>query len=187
MSAFSDDEDSHESTVIQCDSDMASKEKYSDILNNVMKELDKKLRPLLEMQQQLIDQNMKLSNQLEQSIFNNSRLTGGISEVANCTNTTRESSGGSVITKVKKPNKQNKPMKYESKNIVIDTNEEGRITLSGKTYDIKEGLKTEFGAQWKDRCWTLNEESTDVEVIKAHILEADSSLPIVVKCASWTS
>ena len=133
--------------------------------------LDEKLKPLMEMQQQLIDQNIKLSTKLEEALT--------ISK--NSPQQEKKSYEPKVSTTKKTQSQYQKPTK-----IIIDKNNEGRIILTGKTYDIKEGLKDKFGAQWqgKPNSFWLLDEDTDIEEVKDFCKETEE---IQVKCASWNS
>ena len=133
--------------------------------------LDDRLKPLLDMQQQLITQNINLSGQLEEALKNNSTNPPQAPE--------RNPQEPKVSTKKKTPYQK-------SSKIIIDKNAEGRIFLTGNTYNIKEGLKDKFGASWQgkpDSFWLLNE-NVDIEEVKDFCKQYEE---IVVKCASWTS
>jgi len=135
--------------------------------------LNSKLNPLMEMQQQLIDQNINLSAQLEEALKGSSGRPQ-----KNVNNNAKNSYEPKVST-------SKKPYKKETK-IIIDKNTEGRIILNGKTYDIKEGLKDKFGAQWQgkpDSFWLLNE-GVDIEDVKEYCKQFEE---IQVNCASWKS
>ena len=105
----------------------------TDLIGNIIsKLLDEKLKPLLDMQQQLIDQNLKLSEQLNSE------------------------------TPIKPPKlmrSTNMPVYNNNENVTLVKNEEGIFYVTGNTYPIKDDIK-KIGAMFNDnrqpKVWSFN-------------------------------
>ena len=107
--------------------------KMSDSTSDIIsKLLDEKLKPLLDMQQQLIDQNLKLSEQLN-----------------------RETS----IKPPKLTRSTNMPVYNNKENVTLLKNEEGIFYVTGNTFPIKDEIK-KIGAMFNDnrqqKVWSFN-------------------------------
>ena len=102
----------------------------TEYLNDISKLLDEKLKPLLDMQQQLIDQNIRLSEQINNTSTSNPPKLVRSNNIMN--------------------NKED---------VTLMKNEQGIYYVTGNTYPIKDDIKT-IGAMFNDsrqlKVWSFN-------------------------------
>jgi len=137
-----------------------------DILNELEKIIDTKLSPMLELQQQLINQNIHLTALLEKRTSNTSNTPKGVK-------TSNYSSS-----------EKNKTSYSKSIFAIIDHNSDGVLVISGNNYDVKEIIKDEplNGVWTKDKkCWTLSENATVADIKD----KLEGKCELTFKCASW--
>ena len=110
--------------------------------------LDAKLKPLLDMQQQLINQNLKLSEQL----LNRPAIASP----------TPPSSGAPPRPPARQ---QTQSTDSYDNTVKIAKNTNGRYYVTGKTFDIKDTIK-ELGADWSksDKHWLFNDGVTESQI-----------------------
>jgi hypothetical protein len=124
-----------------------------DMTNNTYMEnvistmLDAKLKPLLDMQQQLINQNLKLSEQL----LNRPAIASA--------------PPSSSSTPPRPPVRTTSYSNESSDGVKIAKNPNGRYYVTGKTFDIKDTIK-ELGADWSksDKHWLFNDGVTESQI-----------------------
>lgn len=131
-------------------------------MTDLEKLLDKKMQPLMEMQQQLIDQNIRLSNQLSEAL------------------------------KISPPAPPNTPKNHtrargmaKSRGIVIDKLDDGSLTLSGNTFDIKDTIKS-LGGTWNPShsSWVVDGSKNNPKGVQAALEDAGAE-QVTISCASW--
>jgi len=118
--------------------------------------LEERLKPLMEMQQQLINQNITLSTRLDETLkIQGQGETSG--RVVRTSTTTEKKREPRVASK----------SRSKAKDITIDRNKAGVLIVSGKTYDVRPDLKKDFGALWQpdDFHWLLDADA-DIEAVK---------------------
>ena len=132
----------------------------ADDLTNLERLIDKKMAPLMEMQQQLIDQNIKLSAQLSSAL--------------SAAPTPPPTPSGASYTRSFTP---------KSRGIVIDRMGDGRLSIMGNTFDIKDTIK-ELGGSWDKphKSWVIDRQDNTPADIKAALEEAGCE-QITISCA----
>lgn len=131
----------------------------ADDLTNLERLIDRKMKPLMEMQQQLIDQNIKLSAQ----------LTSALSAAPTPPPTPTAASYSRFTPK--------------SRGIVIDRMDDGRLSITGNTFDIKDTIK-DLGGSWNKphKSWIIDSQDNTPSDIKAALEEAGGE-QITISCA----
>jgi len=136
----------------------------SSILKDFEKLLDAKILPLVDVYQQLIAQNIALSDQL-------------------ATLTLEKNRGGSTKGSTSSTVKTNKTSNVRAVGVVIDKDDDGVISVVGKTFDVKEIIKAEpLNGRWNSAItgWTLDEQATIQDVKDA----LGDKCSLIIKCAS---
>ena len=134
-------------------------------LKDFEKLLDAKISPLVDVYQQLITQNIALTEQLATLTLENKNKGGAAKSV-----------GGVGV-------KTNKTSTVRPVNVVVDKDDDGVISVVGKTFDVKELIKTEpLNGRWNSTItgWTLDEQAT-IQDVKDALGEKCS---LVFKCVS---
>jgi len=133
--------------------------------DDLEKLIDRKMAPLMEMQQQLIDQNIRLSAQLAEAMARPSQAP--------------------TPTPANTPTNRTRARAPKTRGIVIGKIDDGSLSLTGNTFDIKDTIKS-LGGSWNPaHCsWILDGNQHSPKAVQTALQDAGAE-QVSISCASW--